>query len=259
VRFPGGRVEIGTDDRTAAYDNERPRHSVELRPFRIGAAPVTNGEYLRFMDDWRLRRRASLERGGMEVAAGDRRRAPAVLEPRRGGELDRADDGHRRAGRPAASRLPRLLVRGRGVRPWAGARLPTEQEWEAAAAWDPAAGRAYRYPWGDEPPSPLHANLDQLAFGTAQIGAYPRNVSPIGCYGMIGDVWEWTASHFHPYQGYETYPYAEYSEAFFGTEHRVLRGGSWATRPGAVRNTFRNWDYPIRRQIFAGFRLARDD
>jgi iron(II)-dependent oxidoreductase len=75
---------------------------------------------------------------------------------------------------------------------------------------------------------------------------------------MIGDVWEWTASDFGAYPGHETFPYPEYSEVFFGGEYKVLRGGSWATRPGAIRNTFRNWDYPIRRQIFSGFRCARD-
>jgi iron(II)-dependent oxidoreductase len=76
---------------------------------------------------------------------------------------------------------------------------------------------------------------------------------------MIGDVWEWTSSDFAGYPGYQTFPYAEYSEVFFGTEYKVLRGGSFATRPGAIRNTFRNWDYPIRRQIFSGFRCASDD
>ena len=142
---------------------------------------------------------------------------------------------------------------------WAGKRLPTEFEWEAAAAWDPVRARALRYPWGDSPsPSPLLANVDQLSFETAPVGAYPLNVSPIGCYGMIGDVWEWTASYFDGYPGFEAFPYREYSQVFFGSEYRVLRGGSWATRPGVLRNTFRNWDYPIRRQIFAGFRCARD-
>ena len=76
---------------------------------------------------------------------------------------------------------------------------------------------------------------------------------------MIGDVWEWTSTDFRPYPGYETFPYPEYSEVFFGNEYKVLRGGAWATRFGAIRNTFRNWDYPIRRQIFSGVRCARDD
>lgn len=76
---------------------------------------------------------------------------------------------------------------------------------------------------------------------------------------MIGDVWEWTSSDFRAYPGYEMFPYPEYSQVFFGSEYKVLRGGSWATRPGAIRNSFRNWDYPIRRQIFSGLRCAKDD
>ena len=141
---------------------------------------------------------------------------------------------------------------------WAGKRLPTEFEWEAAATWDPQSGRQLRFPWGDEPATPDRANVDVLTFEPAPVGAYPANVSPVGCYGMIGDVWEWTATDFHGYPGYRSFPYAEYSEAFFGDEYKVLRGGSFATRTGAIRGTFRNWDYPIRRQIFSGFRCARD-
>ena len=141
---------------------------------------------------------------------------------------------------------------------WAGKRLPTEFEWEAAASWNPATGRAQTFPWGDARADATIANIDQLTFSTAPIDTYTQNVSPIGCYGMIGDVWEWTSSDFRAYPGFESFPYKEYSEEFFGSEYKVLRGGSWATRPVAIRNTFRNWDYPIRRQIFSGFRCARD-
>jgi gamma-glutamyl hercynylcysteine S-oxide synthase len=141
---------------------------------------------------------------------------------------------------------------------FAGKRLPTEHEWEVAAGWDAAAGRMRKYPWGDAPATPDRANLDQLSFSTAPVAAYESNWSPLGCYGMLGDVWEWTSSDFVPYPGYETFPYREYSEVFFGTEYKVLRGASWATRSGVARNSFRNWDYPIRRQIFSGFRCASD-
>lgn len=258
VRFPGGPVAIGTGDRSAAYDNERPRHTVELRPFWIDAAPVTNGEYLRFMEAGGYRERRFWSDEGWAWLGEAGVEAPQFWT-REGGEwatrsMDRA--------MPVDPRRPVCHVcfhEAEAFARWAGKRLPTEQEWEAAASWDPETGTQRRFPWGDEPPSPLHANLDQLAFEPAPVGAYGRNVSPIGCYGMIGDMWEWTSSDFTGYPGYQTFPYREYSEVFFGPEYKVLRGGSWATRPGAIRTTFRNWDYPIRRQIFSGFRCARDD
>jgi iron(II)-dependent oxidoreductase len=140
---------------------------------------------------------------------------------------------------------------------WDGKRLPTEFEWETAASWDPSTQTARRFPWGDSSADARLANVDQLAFDVAPIGTF-STVSPIGCSGMIGDTWEWTSSDFHGYPGFHSFPYKEYSEEFFGSAYKVLRGGSWATRPGAIRNTFRNWDYPIRRQIFSGFRCARD-
>jgi iron(II)-dependent oxidoreductase len=141
---------------------------------------------------------------------------------------------------------------------WLGKRLPSEAEWEKAAAWDLERGVPRRYPWGDAPPVPDLANLDQRTFAPGSAGALPRGASYFGCQQMLGDVWEWTASDFLPYPGFESFPYPEYSEVHFGSRHKVLRGGSWATPSIAIRNTFRNWDLPIRRQIFAGFRCARD-
>jgi gamma-glutamyl hercynylcysteine S-oxide synthase len=138
-------------------------------------------------------------------------------------------------------------------------RLPTELEWEKAATWDQDEGFARPLPWGDQPAEPgWHANLDQLGGGTAVAGSFAAGASPYGCLGMIGDVWEWTASDFTAYPGFVAYPYPEYSEVFFGSRYKVLRGGSWATRARLATPTFRNWDYPERRQIFAGLRVARD-
>jgi len=141
---------------------------------------------------------------------------------------------------------------------WAGKRLPTETEWEKAARFDPATGRSRRYPWGDDDPGTEHANLGQRHLRAAPAGAYPAGASPLGVQQLIGDVWEWTASDFLPYPGFQVFPYAEYSQVFFGPDYKVLRGGSFGTDQVACRGTFRNWDYPIRRQIFAGFRCARD-
>lgn len=258
VRFPGGAVTIGTSDESSAYDNERPRHGVELMPFYIDRAPVTNGEFVEFIRAGGYAQRELWSTTGWAWLGEARIAAPKHW--RREGStwtvrvMDRETELDPR--RPVCHVS---WYEADAFARWSGKRLPTEQEWEAAAAWDPATRTARAFPWGDDPATPTHANIDQLTFDTAPIGTYERNLSPIGCYGMIGDVWEWTSSDFAGYPGFRAFPYAEYSAVFFGTEYKVLRGGSWATRPGAIRNTFRNWDYPIRRQIFAGFRCARDD
>ncbi|MGH3364590.1 MAG: SUMF1/EgtB/PvdO family nonheme iron enzyme, partial [Nocardioidaceae bacterium] len=135
---------------------------------------------------------------------------------------------------------------------------PTETEWEKAARWDPATGRSRRYPWGDEDPGPEHANLGQRHLRAAAVGAYPAGASPLGVHQLIGDVWEWTSSDFTPYPGFSVFPYPEYSAVFFGSDYKVLRGGSFGTDAVACRGTFRSWDFPVRRQIFSGFRCARD-
>lgn len=257
VRFPGGRVEIGTDDRSAAYDNERPAHAVELAPFWIDADPVTNQDFLVFIGAGGYDVREHWSEAGWQWRTESGASAPRYWNLTDGLWTTRSMD---RIGpvEPAHPVCHVSWFEAEAFARYAGKRLPTELEWEAAASWDPAAGRARMLPWGDAPADRTLANVDQLTFGTAPVGTYSRNVSPIGCRGMIGDVWEWTASDLSPWPGFESFPYHSYSEVFFGPEYKVLRGGSWATRPGAVRNTFRNWDYPIRRQIFSGFRCARD-
>jgi iron(II)-dependent oxidoreductase len=257
VLVTAGPFVMGTSDEPWAYDNERPCHVVDLPAYWIDAAPVTNGQYAAFVaaggyDDrswwvpegWAWRQEAGLEhpQGWRRAGAGWERTRFGWEEPLPAGEPVQhvcwyEADAYAR---------------------WAGKRLPTEAEWEKAAAWDPVTERPRRYPWGDEPPTGHEANLDQCHFGPAPVGAYPAGASAYGCVQLLGDVWEWTASDFRAYPGFVSYPYREYSEVFFGPEYKVLRGGSWATHPTAARTTFRNWDYPIRRQIFAGFRCARD-
>jgi iron(II)-dependent oxidoreductase len=256
VEIPAGEYEIGTNDRSAAYDNERPRHSIAISSFRIDRTPVTNGDYIEFMNE------GGYEDGRLWTDAG--RKWLSESGASAPGYWKRDGDAWTVRTMDRASQVdPRRPVchvsyhEAEAFARWAGKRLPTEVEWEIGASWN-GSGGAVLYPWGDERATSADANIDQLSFDTAAVGAYPRNVSPSGCYGMIGDVWEWTSSDFAGYPGFESFPYREYSEAFFGNEYKVLRGGSWATRPGAIRNTFRNWDYPIRRQIFSGFRCAGD-
>ncbi len=260
VRFGGGDVTIGTDDRRVAYDNERPRQRLTVRPFRIDVAPVRNGEYLHFMQDGGYQRRELWSDDGwrwvQEVEGGAQ--SPKYWSQMQGQWYVRTFE----LMRPIDSERPVCHVcyhEADAYARWAKKRLPTEIEWEVAASHDPATGGARPYPWGDVAPSPAIANIDQLSFDTSPVGAYQANRSALGCVDMIGNVWEWTSSDFGMYAGFQAFPYPEYSEVFFGTEYKVLRGGSWATRPRAIRNSFRNWDYPIRRQIFSGFRCASDD
>ena len=257
VPFPGGEVSIGTDDRSQAYDNERPRTRLRMEPFHIDRHPVDNAAFMDFIAAGGYRSDAHWSEAGLAWRAGERAEAPLFWFCRDGVWWTRT------MGRevPVERALPVCHVswyEADAFARWAGKRLPTEAEWEVAASWDPMRGRALLHPWGDEPASPSHANLDAVRLGPAPPGSHPGNVSPLGCYGMVGEVWEWTSSRFLPYPGFQAFPYPEYSEVFFGDEYRVLRGGSWATRPGAIRNTFRNWDHPQRRQIFSGFRCASD-
>lgn len=258
VLIPGGEFQMGTDDRSAAYDNERPRHPVHLPDFWIDRFPVTVRRYAAFVaaggyqqpEHWSEEGRAWLQETGHQAPQGWIRDGDTGWRVRRFGHLLPLD--------PREPVQHVSFYEAEAFARWSGGRLPTEAEWEKAAAWDPAAGRSRTWPWGETPPGPRHANLDQSAFGPAPVGSYPAGASAYGVEQLLGDVYEWTSSPFTGYPGYATFPYPEYSEVFFGDDHRVLRGASWATSRWVARTTFRNWDYPKRRQIFAGLRLAWD-
>jgi iron(II)-dependent oxidoreductase len=257
VLVPAGAFEMGTSTDAWAYDNERPARSVELASYWIDTTPVSVAAYRAFVEDGGYDDERWWSRGGWEWRSRSGRRSPAFWV-RDGGSWQR-----RRFGRvePLPDTEPVQHVcwyEADAYARWAGRRLPSEAEWEKAASWDPVTRTKRRYPWGDAPPSPERANLGQTRYRPAPVGSFPSGASAVGALQMLGDVWEWTSSDFTGHSGFCTFPYAEYSEVFFGSDHKVLRGGSWATDPLACRNTFRNWDYPVRRQIFAGFRTARD-
>ena len=292
VRVPGGVFEMGWSEDAFSYDNERPAFTVDVPSFEIGVHPVTSGEYAEFIaaggyterqlwseEGWAWREEAGLFAPHYWLPRVEASRAlppdPAApfagrttgLSAEEAAEITRAEglSGWRSRTSLGSSTIvaeaPVIHVcfhEAEAYARFAGARLPTEAEWEKAAAWDPDTGRCLPYPWGEAPPSRAVANVDQVGFGVRSIGTYPGGTSPVGCQGLHGDAWEWTSSQFAGYPGFVAFPYPEYSEVFFGSEYRVLRGSAWATAGSAVRNTFRNWDYPIRRQIFSGLRLARD-
>jgi iron(II)-dependent oxidoreductase len=253
---PGGECEVGSPPNGFAYDNERPRHRTDVRGYRMGSTPITNATYLHFAEGGGYQRREWWSDEGWSW-----KEEYDITRPG-GWTADHTAEWRLGSLEPLDPHRPVVHVSWFEADAFArahGARLPTEFEWEKAATWDQDLGLARRYPWGTERPVPgVHANVDQLGSGPAPAGAYPRGASPYGCLGMIGDVWEWTASEFDRYEGFAPYPYREYSEPFFRAGYRVLRGGSWATRPRVATPTFRNWDHAERRQIFAGLRIARD-
>ncbi|MGY0020293.1 ergothioneine biosynthesis protein EgtB [Streptomyces sp. YJ-C3] len=257
VLVPGGPFTMGTTAEPWALDNERPAHARLVPPFHIDTTPVTNSAYMEFIADGGYREARWWEPAGWDMVQGGGFEAPLFWR-REAGQWLRRRFGVTEVVPPDEPVLHVSWYEADAYARWAGRRLPTEAEWEKAARFDPASGRSTRYPWGDADPTPEHANLGQRHLRPAAAGSYPLGESPLGVRQLIGDVWEWTASDFLPYPGFVAYPYREYSEVFFGPDHKVLRGGSFAVDAVACRGTFRNWDYPVRRQIFAGFRTARD-
>jgi iron(II)-dependent oxidoreductase len=257
VLVEAGEFVMGTSTDPWAYDNERPAHIVDLPAFWIDTTPVCNAEYVAFVEDGGYDNPRWWSAAGWEWRRRSNKRTPAFWL-RSDGEWSR-----RRFGRveplPMAEPVQHVCwYEADAYARWAGKRLPTEHEWEKAASWDPVRKVKHRYPWGDEPAGPEYANLGQVRLQPTPVASFPRGASPVGALQMVGDVWEWTSTSFTGYPGFRAFPYREYSEVFFGSEYKVLRGGSWATDPTACRTTFRNWDLPVRRQIFVGFRCARD-
>jgi gamma-glutamyl hercynylcysteine S-oxide synthase len=280
ILVPAGTFVMGTHDRLWAYDNERPAHEVDVPAFRLDRSPVTNARFHAFMRDGGYARRSLWSEAGWSWVQQTHARAPLHWrrppgEPGGPGQARAASSSIRGADEDFPGGWEAVVFGSRvplhpdapvvhvswfeadACARWMEARLPTEAEWEKAAAWDPARGVSRPYPWGDRAWERRLANLDQHRLEPGVTGAYPDGRSTYGCLQMLGDVWEWTSTWFGGYPGFESFPYREYSEIFFGSAYRVLRGGSFATRAAVARTTFRNWDLPERRQIFAGFRCAR--
>lgn len=256
VEVAAGPCTIGAVAAGFAYDNERPRHSVVVDGFAIGRTAVTNAAYLAFVDGGGYERQEWWTPAGWAWKQQLGASAPGAWNEEHTGEWRLGRMEPLDPGRPVTSVCwyeADAFARAHG------ARLPTETEWEKAACWDPERERARTFPWGAAPAVPaVHANVDHVSPGPARAGSHPAGACAYGALGMLGDVWEWTASDFCGYPDFIADPYPEYSQVFFGTDYKVLRGGSWATRARVITPTFRNWDFPQRRQIFAGFRIARD-
>ena len=262
VEIPGGAFMLGaTPDMPFVLDNEKWAHPIEVAPFRISATPVTNAQYRAFVEAGGYQERSLWSDEGWAWRQAARVEQPVFWQ--------RAADHSWRVHwfdqtRPLEPFLPMMHVNyfeASAFCAWAGRRLPTEAEWELAAAGEPTAdGRGFKpgkrvYPWGSCFPSPATANLDSATLGPIDVRALPDGDSAFGCRQMIGNVWEWTADTFDAYPGFEIDPYKEYSAPSFG-QQKVLRGGCWVTRSRVIRNTWRNFYTPDRNNIFAGFRTC---
>lgn len=255
--IPGGRFLLGAHPGMPfVFDNEKWAHPVDVRPFAIARAPVTEAEFAAFVDDAGYRRQELWTDDGWRWRTADTAEHPVYWRREGPGrwlvrEFDRW--------RPLSPHRPVIHVNQHEARAfcrWAGRRLPTEAEWELAACGPCEEARHKRcQPWGDHADCSGRAHLDMASLHCADVGALPDGDSPYGCRQMIGNVWEWTADPFRPYPGFATDPYREYSEPWFETR-AVLRGGCFATPGRLLRTTWRNFFTPERRDIFAGFRTA---
>ena len=255
VEIPGGKFLLGaTAGPHFVFDNEKWAHPVNIAPFRMARAPVTNAEYADFVDDGGYRRADLWSHLGWSWRTKVGARHPVYWARYNGGWLRRHYDRFVPL-EPHHPVVHASWYEAEAYCAWAQRRLPTEAEWEMAASIE-SGGRKRRYPWSDDPPSPDLANIDGHRLGCVDVGAFPEGDSAFGCRQMIGNVWEWTASEFYPFPGYVVdEPYREYSAPWFGYR-KVLKGGSWATRSRFAWNTLRNFFQPDRRDVFAGFRTC---
>ena len=256
AEISGGDLMLGAaPDSGFVFDNEKWAHPIRIEPFRMARTCVSNGELLAFVQDRGYARRGLWSAEGWRWRESEGASHPAYWREEAGGWHVRRYD----AWEPLAMAAAVVHVNWHEANAycqWAGRRLPTEAEWEYASAADPAGGTAKRrYPWGESAADTERANLFGASGDVVDVAALPQGDSPWGCRQMIGNVWEWTADNFNPYPGFVVDPYKEYSQPWFG-DHKVLRGGCFATRAVLIRNTWRNFYTPDRRDVYAGFRTC---
>jgi iron(II)-dependent oxidoreductase len=262
AEVPGGVFLLGSDPGARfVFDNEMWGRPVEVKPFAISRAAVTNAEFASFVGAAGYRRREFWDEQGWRWRESVVAEHPVYWRPLNGGRWLRRNFDQWGL---LEDDLPVLHVNwyeASAYCRWANRRLPTEAEWEMAASAEPRpdgegiAERKRLYPWGDEAPTPDRANLDWRIMGCTAAHALPAGESAFGCRQMVGNTWEWTASDFEPFPGFVAGPYKEYSAPWFG-DHKVLRGGCWATRSRLISNNYRNFYKPDRRDVWAGFRTC---
>lgn len=256
VRLDGGRFRLGAESEDGfVFDNEKWAHEVEVHPYSMARTAVCNAEFAAFVESNGYTRRELWSDAGWLWREGANATGPLYWQKQGAQWLVRQGEQWRALDAQAAVIHVNWFEAEAYCR-WARRRLPTEAEWEFAASTVPGnPSSKRRYPWGDVFPSGRHANLYGNATGTVDVSAFADGDSGWGIRQMFGNVWEWTSDWFNAYPGFVRDPYKEYSEPWFGN-HKVLRGGCHATRAGLLRNTWRNFYTPDRRDVFAGFRTC---
>jgi ergothioneine biosynthesis protein EgtB len=257
VKIPGGLYDLGTSSPGFSYDNELPEHKVYLHSFEIDRHPVTNGDFVRFIEDGGYTDYRYWLADGWDLIMQNGLKWPLYWERRNGSNWYKKDFRGSSQLNLAEPVINICYFEADAYARWIGKRLPTEAEWEKASSWNDHLKRKTKYPWGDDQPSDIHANLlESWRWGPSPIGSYPAGRSYYGCYQMIGDVWEWTSSEYVLYPNFRS-RFPEYTDKW-AIGHKVLRGGSFATARGQIRCSYRNYFKPFERILFAGFRCARD-
>lgn len=261
VQIPGGRFMLGATKQDGfVFDNEKWAHAVDIKPFSIAKAAVSNADFLKFIEADGYSNKEYWNDEGWQWREKTGLKQPVYWRLNNSGWQIKQFDQWRPLPMNAAI-IHVCWHEAKAYCRWAGRRLPTEAEWEVAASAEAShdgkslsSNKRY-YPWGNEPPTANHANLDGYALGTVDVAAYPAGDSAFGCRQMIGNVWEWTEDTFSPYPGFEADMYQDYSQPLFGIT-KVLRGGAWPTRGRMIRNTWRTYYGPDRNDVFAGFRTC---
>lgn len=257
VKIDGGIFELGYSGDRFSYDIERPEHKVYLNPYAIDAFPVTNEDFIKFIEDGGYENFRFWLSDGWEAVKRNGWKAPLYWQKDDNGRWIRPDLAGKHEISPSEPVCNVSYYEADAYAKWAGKRLPTETEWEKAASWNENKKTKTIYPWGDKPPTERHANLlESYLWVPSEIGSYPDGKSHYGCHQMMGDVWEWTSSDFVGYPGFRS-DFVEYNDKWFCNQ-KVLRGSSFATPRLSIRNSYRNFFRPEERWMFAGFRCAED-
>ncbi|MDW0206062.1 MAG: ergothioneine biosynthesis protein EgtB [Nitrososphaeraceae archaeon] len=256
VKIPGGLYELGFSGSDFCYDNEVPEHKTYLNAYEIDTYPVTNKQFMAFIDAGGYEDYKFWLSDGWDIVNEKKWDAPLYWQKKEGYWYKKDFAGLNKIS-PHEPVTNVSYYEADAYSKWAGKRLPTEAEWEKAASWNEELKKKTMYPWGDKLPSDHNSNLlESWNWAPSQIGSYPQGKSYYGCQQMLGDVWEWTSSEYVLYPGFRS-KFSEYTDKW-AINQKVLRGGSFATPRSQIRNSYRNYFKPHERIPFSGFRCVRD-